>query len=64
MFLSKDQLEELTDRSRPTAQIRWLEANGYPFDISAEGVPKVLCSVVENRLGGTIERKPKLRLAS
>lgn len=64
MFLSKEQLKELTDRSRPTAQIRWLDKNNYSYEISAEGMPKVLLSVVEDRLEGKIGKEPQLRLAS
>lgn len=62
MFLTQEQLQELTERVRPTAQIKWLKEHGYPFDVGAEGNPKVLASVVESRLGGTVTRRPRLRI--
>ena len=50
MFLTESNLETLTDRKRPTAQIRWLAEHGYHFEISASGRPKVLKANVEARL--------------
>jgi len=61
MFLTPDQLVKLTDYKRPSDQIRWLQENGYPFEIGSSGRPKVLARVLETRLepkGG-----PKLRFA-
>lgn len=61
MFLTPDQLHELTDYKRAADQIRWLREKGYPFEIGASGRPKVLSSMIEIRLqakGG-----PKLRFA-
>ena len=52
MFLTATQLETLVERSTNAAQIAWLKANGYPFDVSASGAPRVLVSYVESRLGG------------
>lgn len=51
IFLTPDELSELTDRKQAAKQIQWLLANGYPFERSASGRPKVLRSVVLNRLG-------------
>lgn len=51
MFLSREQLQELTDRKAADAQCKWLTANGYPFVRSASGKPKVLKSFVEHALG-------------
>lgn len=50
MFLSREELYELTDLKMPFAQCKWLTKHGYPFDISASGRPKVLRSYVEARL--------------
>jgi hypothetical protein len=49
MFLTDDELLALTDRKRPSDQIRYLRERGYPFEIGAKGKPKVLRSVVEQR---------------
>ena len=51
MFLSREELQELTDYTRSEAQCRWLEEHGYPFDKSSSGKPKVLRSYIEYRLG-------------
>jgi len=64
MFLTAEQLQELTGRTRVKAQASWLRERSYPFEIDANGKPKVLRTVVESRLGGSIERKPQLRLTA
>ena len=50
MFLTRDELVELTDRKQARAQVRWLTEHGYHFEIGASGRPKVLRSVIESRL--------------
>lgn len=49
LFLSSDELRELTDLKLASAQIRWLQKHGYPFEIGASGKPKVLRSYLLNR---------------
>ncbi len=51
MFMSHQELIELTDFKAPHAQCRWLTEHDYPFDKSASGKPKVLKSYLEQRLG-------------
>ena len=53
LFLSSEELKNLTDRKIPKAQINWLKKQSYPFEISAAGKPKVLRSLVIDRLSGT-----------
>lgn len=53
IFLTQDELRELTDLKIPAAQIRWLVKHAYPFEISAIGKPKVLRSLVIERLNKT-----------
>lgn len=50
IFLSSQELSELTDLKIPKAQMRWLDKNKYPYEISAAGKPKVLRSFLINRL--------------
>lgn len=50
MFLTREELRDLTDYKRPSDQIRWLTEHGYRFDVGASGRPKVLRSFVGNRL--------------
>ncbi len=52
MFLTRSELLEMTGYVRPKAQARWLAENQYPFEIGADGYPRVLQSCVEKRLGG------------
>lgn len=66
MFLTPDQVRELTGCARVAQQIEWLKARNYAFDLDAKGRPVVLRSYVEGRLGGTITSPtgPKLRLSA
>jgi len=50
MFLTDDDLRTLTGRARPSAQLRWLSANGYRHAVAADGRPVVLRAEVEARL--------------
>lgn len=50
MFLTNQELNELTDRKIPKAQINWLRKQSYPFEISANGKPKVLREYVMQKL--------------
>mgnify|MGYP003657317772 CR=1 FL=1 len=61
MFLSADELAELSDRKRARDQIEWLKEAGYRFEISAVGRPKVLVEEVERRLLSKPKRKDEHR---
>lgn len=62
LFLSPAELKDITDRSHADAQIAWLNAEGFPYQLSGKGRPKVLRSVVLARLGRTAEpREPQVR---
>jgi hypothetical protein len=52
MFLSAADLQLLTGRTRPKAQMRQLRAQGIDFIVDGDGRPRVLQSVVERRGGG------------
>ena len=63
MFLTRDEIADLTGYQRPSAQTRWFKERGWPFEISALGEPKVLRAVAVARLGGSSQNEePKLRL--
>jgi hypothetical protein len=55
MFLTHTELAELTEYAEGSTSriIKWLHRNGYPFELSAQGRPKVLRAYVMNRLGVT-----------
>lgn len=59
MFLSPEQLEELTDLKGPKAQIRWLAARGFRFEVGARHRPKVLVAEVQRRMLGSAGRATK-----
>lgn len=62
MFLTRDEVRELSGYKRRSDQVRWLRDNRYPFELDKDGNPKVPRIAVETRFqirsGG-----PKLRLA-
>ena len=58
MFLTTAELRDLTDRQHADAQIAWLRARGWPFEVSAEGRPKVARAEWEARM---LSRQPVAR---
>jgi hypothetical protein len=53
---SPDELKRLTGLMRPSAIKRYLDDEGIPYMIGADGWPRVLQAVLLERLGG--KRKP------
>ncbi|MDF0379370.1 DUF4224 domain-containing protein [Methylophilus sp. YYY-1] len=51
MFLTSDEIQELTGFKATHKQCEWLSNHGYPFDTTRSGRPKVLRSYIEQRLG-------------
>lgn len=51
MFLSSEQLQQLTGYQRLSAQRRWLTQHGWPHEIDGRGRPVVLSSIAADRLG-------------
>ena len=66
MFLTPAELADLTGRTRPSAQIRWLSRAGMRYAIGADGGIKVLRAEVEQYLlsGPVQTREPVLRLVN
>ncbi len=56
MFLTVDEIEELTGYLYCSRQIKWLADHGYKFEVSRNGKPKVLKTHVEARLGAQIKQ--------
>jgi hypothetical protein len=50
MFLTREELLELTDYRQSAAQRRWLIQRGWRFEIGRDGHPKVLRNEVEGRM--------------
>lgn len=60
MFLTEDEVQELTGLVYYKSQVKWLARKGYKFEISASGAPKILRGFVEDILGGKrLERQTK-----
>ena len=58
MFLTPDELNELTDSPRKDRQIAWLMEHGVRFVTSLSGRPKVLQVEIERvMLGGSHNQK-------
>ena len=66
LTLSRDEIEQLTDRVRKTAQCEVLRELGIPFKTRPDGSPVVLRAAMEVTLGyapkKTGSASPKLRL--
>ncbi len=62
MFLTADELRDLTGYRRASAQVRWLRRNGYRFTVNGLGAPVVAVAEVTRRLvGGSAPRQePRL----
>lgn len=59
MFLTTDQLAEMTGYKNRKKQADWLSENGYEFDIRADGRPNVLIDQVrERQCKGATARTP------
>ncbi len=50
MFLTAEQLVELTGRRRPSAQIRWLQENRWAYAVTADGRPRVAAAEAARQL--------------
>jgi hypothetical protein len=68
MFLTPEEVKELTGYQAAAWQAKWLKSNGFPFEIGGDKRLKVLRATVVSRLGGVVEntdrvREPKLHLS-
>lgn len=51
MFISSQDVAELTASARSAIQARWLRANGIPFILGGDGSPKVSRQMLLSKLG-------------
>ena len=61
MFLTDEELEQLTGTKRPSKMIKWLRAEGFTFRVDRNGWPVVSADHVKQVLCGTAS--PKRRKA-
>ncbi|WP_434033549.1 DUF4224 domain-containing protein [Cupriavidus sp. a3] len=57
LTLSGDEVRELTNRQKPSAQIRALRAMGIEHKVRPDGTVAVLRSHVDAQMGGPRERR-------
>ena len=57
MFLTKEEMIELTGYVFISRQIEWLRNHNWKFEVTAQRRPKVARSFFESRLGGTSPRQ-------
>ncbi|WP_155997810.1 DUF4224 domain-containing protein [Thioalkalivibrio sp. ALJ8] len=62
-FLTREELTELTGYTVRKKQVAWLKENGWPFEVAADGRPRVLRAAMLARMGGEPQpnQEPKLR---
>lgn len=62
-FLTRPELIELTGYSVRGKQVEWLRSNGWPFEVAADGGPRVLRAAMLARMGGEAQpnQEPQLR---
>lgn len=51
MYLTLQEMRDLTDRASSRGQVAWLRRAGWPFVLSALGRPKVLRAFAEKKGG-------------
>ena len=58
MFLSAEEIQRLTGKKRPSAQIAWLRAKGYKFTVNGLNQPVVAIAEATRKLvGGSAAQK-------
>lgn len=62
MFLTPDELTELTGRKIKSKQIEALRRMGLPFHVNASGKPVVPAAAIEGRKQTAPESKPVARI--
>ncbi len=58
MFLTNEELQEMTGYKNHSIQVTWLTDNGYRFDVRCDGRPNVLWDQVRERQCKNAESKP------
>ena len=53
MFLTVEEMRELTGYALNSGQIKWLRSKGWKFEVTKQNRPKVARSYFESRLGAT-----------
>jgi hypothetical protein len=59
MFLTKDEVADLTGHARPAIQSRWLRTNCVPFIVGGDGQPKVPSQSLLDKIERTKSQEEK-----
>lgn len=62
MFLTTDELRELSGCGRKSTVLGWLDSQRIPYIVGADGWPRVSRAVICARLGESLNPKPEPRL--
>lgn len=62
MFMTEDELKELTGWKRPKNVMQWLDENGYRYQVAGDGWPRVLKEAVYASLSVTFKPEPRMHL--
>lgn len=57
LFLSESDIERLTGKKRPSAQIRWLRHHGWRFEVNGLAKPIVASAEMMIRMSGGARAK-------
>lgn len=67
MFMTREELKDMTGGRRPQTICRWLDSEGIRYAIGIDGWPRVLRSVILVRFGDVNQtaanHEPRLHLA-
>ena len=64
MFLTRTEIESLTGYKTGARQCRWLAANGYSFDVRADGRPALSRDHYESKHAPVRRRPSAMNLAA
>lgn len=56
LFLTEEEISDLTGYRYAVYQMRWLKQRGWKFEVAADGKPRVLRAHLDLKLGGTPKR--------
>lgn len=59
LFLTPDELRDLTDLEQPAAQVRWLRDHGWVHEVGASGRPKVSRAYYDAKMAGRATEAPE-----
>ena len=58
MFLTVSEIERLTGKKRPSAQVRWLRKKGYKIEVNGLGEPILaVAEYTRKAVGGSVARQ-------